>query len=391
MHPEAGRLTYLRDARRRPLWIDPAGYEPAADGGPVRLSVDLVIQQLAEERLRAAVLEFNAGGGRVVVMDCETGELLAMHDLVNPRAGWDEQIGDPLRLRDPALGRNRCVTDPYEPGSTFKPFIWSTVTHLGRASMDEVLPTPAAGVHRTPYGRRITDAHAMADATWREVLIHSMNSGMAIAAERLSHREMQHAVAAFCFGERTGSGLPGESAGIVTTAAEWSAYTQTSVAMGYEIAVTPLQMVRAFSAFARDGTIPTPRFTAVTGAEREYRFLRRATPESVAITTRGVMREVMTQGTGRRVSSRRYTIFGKSGTAHLARRNEPGYHEDRYVSSFIAGAPFHEPRIVVLCVIDDPDRSLGHFGGTVAGPVVRDVIDGALEYLGVPPDRDGAM
>ena len=147
--PRDGRLTYLRDANRRALWIDPEAHRPAEDGGNVQLSIDLVIQQFIEQRIEEAVKEFNAGGGRAIVLDCRTGEIRAMCDVLNPRPDWDEVTTDPGRDIHRALGRNRCVTDPYEPGSTFKPFVWAVATELGRADPEEILPTPSAPAYRT--------------------------------------------------------------------------------------------------------------------------------------------------------------------------------------------------------------------------------------------------
>lgn len=384
----AGHVTYLRDAQRQPIWIESASYRPGAAGAPVRLSLDLVIQEMAERHIHAAVEARNAAGGRIVVSDPRTGEILALCDILHERDDREPEIVDPARAVHPALGRNRCVTDPYEPGSTFKPFIWAVATELGRADPNEVLPIAESGPHRTSYGRWIEDAHYYGPSTWRQVLVRSMNSGMAIVAERMSFAEMRDALRRFGFGEKTRCGVPGESRGIVTAPGDWKMYTQSSVAMGHEIAVTPVQMVRAFSAFARNGTIPAPRFTAVAGDDGDYAFVRRAVSPDIARLTRETMRLVMTDGTGRRAQSSRYTLFGKSGTAELPRKEGGGYHDDRYVSSFIAGAPFDEPRIVVLCVIDDPDRSRGHYGGEIAGPVVRDLIEEALPYLGVAPDRE---
>jgi cell division protein FtsI/penicillin-binding protein 2 len=388
LRPRRGRLTYLRDVRRKALWVEPGDYRPGRDGADVRLSIDLVIQEMAEHRLARAVETFNAGGGRVVVLDCRTGEVLALHDVLNPREGWDEYSEDPARIEHPALGRNRCATDPYEPGSTFKPFAWAVATELGRAELDEVLDTPEHTGYRTSYGRLIRDSHYYGPSTWRKVLVKSMNSGMAIVADRLTHREMQDALARFGFGERTSARLPGESAGIMTSRADWSSYTQSSVAMGHEIGVTMLQMVRGFSAFARDGTMPALRLTAVGADEPAPQVLRRAISGEAAMTARRVMHDVMQEGTGARIRSELYSMFGKSGTAQLPRTDAPGYHEDRYFSSFVAGAPLDEPRLVVLCVIDDPERAKGHWGTDVAGPVVRDLIDGTLRYLGVAPDLD---
>ncbi|MHC5022650.1 MAG: peptidoglycan D,D-transpeptidase FtsI family protein [Planctomycetota bacterium] len=391
MRPTAGRLTYLRDVRRRAMWIEADDYLPAAHGRDVRLSLDLVLQAMVEQRLQAAVTQHRAAGGRVIVIDPLTGEILAMADVINPDPHAEPLALDPARRRDPALGRNRCATDPYEPGSTFKPFIWAAALEDGKVTLTETLNCPESGPHVTSFGRRIRDSFPKGPSDWEHVLIHSLNSGMAIVAERMSHARMQEVLSRFGFGRRTRCGLPGETAGLVTPPAKWSAYTQTSVSFGHEIAVTPLQMVRAFAAFARDGTVPTLRLTAVQPEESDYRLLHRVLPESIALATRRAMRRVMEEGSGRRCLSERYHLFGKSGTPQLPKAAGGGYHEDRYLPSFIAGAPYENPRVVVLCVIEDPDKATGHFGGQVAGPVVRDIIDATLAYLGVPEEKEEVM
>ncbi|HWB18668.1 MAG TPA: penicillin-binding protein 2 [Phycisphaerales bacterium] len=383
--PSNGSLTYLRDVQRRALWIDPDGYRPGSDGASIRLSVDTVIQDIVETQLKDAVQKYNAGGGRMVVMDCRSGEILAMTDVVNDRPNWTDPITDMARKIDPRLGRDRCVTDPYEPGSTFKPFVWVSATELGKAKEDEVLPTPSGTGWRTPYGRLIRDTHYYGPSTWHKVLVKSMNTGMAMVAERMSWKEMQDSIRKFGFGQKLDIGIPGETAGIMTPPSKWSKYTQTSVSFGHEIAVTPLQMVHAFSAFARDGTMVMPRITAA--ARGTYEPGKPVITPKMAETTRDAMRDVMTDGTGKLAESKLYRIFGKSGTAQLPRRSGKGYYEDRYVASFICGAPFDHPSIIVLCVLDDPDRSKGHFGGAIAGPVVKDVVERTLQYMGVQPDQ----
>lgn len=399
LKPHDGRLTYLRDAKNRALWIEPAGYVPRQDGEAVRLSIDVVIQAMVEERLEQAVSDFNARGARAVVVDVQTGDILAMGDVLRtePRRGFREVIPADPRDKHPSLGRNRCATDPYEPGSTFKPFIWSVATEIGRARPDEVLPLPE-GFYHTSRGRVIRDVKPMGRVTWRTVLIKSLNSGMAFVGERMTPAELRNALDRFGFGVTTGSGIPGESAGMVTSAKNWTHYTQTSVPMGQEIAVTPLQMVRAFSAFCRDGTLVNLRLEVPPEDEAEPKSLPvRAVSEPIARMTREAMRMVMTDGTGRKAQSSRYQIFGKSGTAQLAipkamqkSLGQKGFFQDRYTASFIAGAPFENPRIIVLCVIDDPDRSKEHFGGLTAGPVARDLVDAILTYLGVEPDLASA-
>ena len=390
--PSTGKLTFLRDARRNALHIDEDAYVPPRPGRDVRLTIDLVIQEIAERRLAKAVSQYNAGGGRIVVVDPQTGDVLAMADILRKRPGWAEVTEDKDRAKDPALGRNRCVTDAYEPGSTFKPFVWATATELGIYDPSTRLPTPKDGPYRTAFGRPIRDVHYYGTVDWKTVLVKSLNSGMAMAGERMSFDQMRGGVVdRFGFGHRTGVGLPGEEEGLITPASKWTKWTQTSVAMGHEIGVTPVQMARAFSAFCTDGSIPTLRLVLPPDDEGSPSAPPRTPvlPEPVALIAREAMERVLSEGTGRKAQSATYRMFGKSGTAQLPKPKGQGrgYYEDRYVSSFIAGAPLANPRLVVLCVIDDPDRRKGHFGGSIAGPVVRDVIDESLSYLGVKPDQ----
>lgn len=374
---QPGRITTVRDPRRQTLWVLPGSVKPAHDGEDIRLSIDLAVQTMAEQRVRDAVVALGAAGGRVIVLDPATGELLAVADVL----AEDQSDGSPNQR----LARNRCGTDPYEPGSTFKPFVWAAALEAGVVTQEEVLPTPSKGPHRTSRGRRIRDAHYEGPATFRRVLVRSLNSGMAIIAERLTDRKMQDTVHDLGFGQSTGCGLPGETPGIVTKTRAWSHYTQTSVAMGHEISVTTLQMARAFAAFARDGTLPD--LTLLARGDGEPIVHQRVFSTATVRAARSAMRDVMTEGTGRRVQSAMYSMFGKSGTAQMPKVEGGGYHEDRYISSFIAAAPADDPAIVVLCVIDDPNRSLGRwYGSSTAGPVVRDLVDSVLPYLGTRPD-----
>lgn len=419
MRPVPGAMDYVRDARGRPLWVEATGYTPGTDGDEVRLSIDLTIQRIVREELERGLLDCDAAGARCVVLDPLSGEVLAMVDVVRDPADairWDnkrwQQVRntgervrwliipeDERREIHPAMARNRCVEDVYEPGSTFKPFMWAGVTARGLAKADEIINTEQ-GRWRTSYGRSLADVAAMAEQSWADVLINSSNIGMAKGTERLTHQQMHADVVRFGFGRPTGIGLPGEAAGLVTNARQWSKYTHTSVAMGYEVAVTPLQMLRAFSAFAREGplagTMPDLRIMAMpegglTGISN------RVLPAEVATLTRRVM-----AGVGERLIARdrrwhpndpamHYSVFGKSGTALARRPGARGYLTDQYVSSFIAGAPLDHPRIVVVVVIDDPGPELRrkrmHYGTSTAGPVLLRITRRTLEYLGVPEDN----
>ena len=394
-----GRVRFRRSRSGRELWVGRGDHQPAEPGRDLMLSIDLLVQQIAEEELRLGVSQCNAQGGRIVVADPRTGEVLAAYDMLQHRTDLDVVVPahrerlNPGPDEPPLVAQaSRLATEPYEPGSTFKPFVWAILTEDGLAGPDEMLQTPG-GPPGIRIGRRIIrDAYYYGPSSWAKVLVKSMNSGMAIVAMRATHERLRERILDFGFASRTRAGIAGETLGIFTDAEQWSDYTQQSVAMGHEIAVTPLQMVRAFMAFCNDGRMPEltlvardPRNPAAAGGLR--RVMR---PETAALTRR-VMHEVTTEGTGRKARSERYRSFGKSGTAQLPDLVNGGYHEDRYVSSYIAAAPLEDPRVVVLVVMDDPDARIAHGGGAVAGPVAMRVFDRVLEHLGVPPDVEDAL
>jgi len=389
--PVDGRVKALRDAFGRTLWINRDDFVPGDPGQDVRLTLDLAVQEIAERHLGAMVEKANAGGGRLIVMDAANGDILAMADVLQERPGWKEATRDPSRRIHPSLGRNRNFTDPYEPGSTFKSFVWARATELGAARPSEVIPLPN-GPYVTSFGRAIRDVKYPGSVPWKTVLVKSLNGGMAQVAMRLKHQDLQRMVADFGFGQKVAIGVPGESSGIVTPSGKWSNYTQTSVAMGHEIAVTPIQMVRAFSAFARpDGTMVQPRLVLPRGTAGEVPGVpsKRVIDPKVLAEAKDAMQDVVEAGTARKAQSEHYRMYGKTGTAELSIPGQKGYDRDRYTASFIAASPFENPRIVVLGIIDDPDKrsKAGHFGGSIAGPVVRDVVDETLQYLGVPYDQ----
>jgi cell division protein FtsI/penicillin-binding protein 2 len=389
-----GRVRFRRSRSGRELWVGRGDHQPAEPGRDLALSIDLVIQQIAEEELRLGVGRCNAQGGRIVVADPRTGELLAAYDMLQHRPDLDVIMPSHRERLNPGpdgppriAQASRLATEPYEPGSTFKPFVWAVLTEDGLSRPEEVLETPG-GPPGIRIGRRIIrDAFYYGRSSWAKVLIKSMNSGMAIVAMRATHERLRERILDFGFGSRTRVGIAGETPGLMSPAELWSDYTQQSVAMGHEIAVTPLQMVRAFMAFCGDGRIPDltliardPRDPAAAGG------LRRVISSETAELTRRTMHLVTTEGTGRKARSDRYRSFGKSGTAQLPDPVNGGYFEDRYVSSYIAAAPLEDPRVVVLVVMDDPDARIEHGGGAVAGPVAMRVFDRVLEHLGVPPD-----
>jgi len=371
---DPGRVRYHRDAQRRPLWVERSSYQPHRDGAGLRLSLDVTIQSFAEAELIKAVEKYNAKSGQVVVFDTRTGEVLAMANA--PRF-------DPGELGEstPDLRRNRCVTDVFEPGSTFKAIMWAAMTDARLADPDDMIDTTEAGYWRSSQGRRLRDTRGHGTITWAQVLVESSNIGMAIIGQQMPIRDMHAAVTRFGFGRTTGSGLPGEVAGIVRPARSWNHYSQTSIPMGQEIAATPLQMVRAFAAIANDGLMVQPTIIALP--EGVSPIYERVLSAATAAQTRHVLRRVVTEGTGRKANSKSYALFGKTGTAQMADRVNGGYAQDKYVGSFIAAAPLDRPRLAIGCFIQEPDPEIAYYGGIVAGPVVKRVMEQSLRYLGV--------
>lgn len=431
---------YARDARGRALWIEAGDWEPIRRGAPLALSIDLELQRIAIEELRRGVERAEAQGGRIILMDPYTGEILAMADVRREAKGvvpipWVKRElprGEEPEFPDfntsraprllvvpederaklhPALAVNRCVESIYEPGSTFKPFMWAAALAAGVVKPEEIIDTEG-GRFRTFYGRYLEDVVKRDRQSWTDVLVNSSNIGMVKVLERMEPRQVHGSIEAFGFGRRTGVPLPGEPRGMVTPLRGWSKYTHTSVAFGHEVAVTPLQMVRGFSAFARPGelagTLPTVRLSA--SSEGDADIAERAVPSWAAVLARTPMETVVESMRQREVTKRRreglaaepeprYRLFGKSGTAKVAvgdppegmrrPRGVPAYLPRQYHSSFIAAGPTEAPRLVALVIIDDPSPELVRrreaFGSHVAGPVVSRVMERGLLYLGVPP------
>lgn len=434
LKPTSGSFTYTANVKGEPIWVEPDAYTPPTRGSDTALSIDLEIQRICEEELERGVVEADAAGGRAVIMDPATGEILAMVDILRdlpeirdydwvtplkkddppvPGQRWRIIPQDKARGTHAALGRNRCVEDIYEPGSTFKAFMWAAVTELQLAKPKEVMNT-YGGTYRVPYGARwVRDVHGHSTQTWQEVLVNSSNIGMTIGCARMSFEQHYDAIRKFGFGTRPHTNLPGETAGIVTPLKQWTNWTQTSCSYGYQVGVTPVQIARAFSALSRsgdeNGVLPPARFLAVSNGEPAQDEAKRVLPRWTADITRETLRGV-TASLDRKLAAKnppeidwKYEIYGKSGTAQAPVGQGPmdergvrtklpkggdGYYP-QYNSSFIAGGPAVNPRLVMIVVIDDPGPDLvrrkEHRGASVAGPVVRRAMDRCLTYLGVPP------
>ncbi len=380
-----GKRVVYRDVQRRAIFQEPDGFVAPQDGMHVVLTIDTNIQEVLEREVAAAVEKFQAESGIGVVMSPRTGEVLAMTSVPT----YDPSAAGKFK---PDARRNRVLTDPMEPGSAFKPFVMA-------AALTEGVTRPAETIfcHNGLYvtgKRRLSDHEPYGTLSVEQILIHSSNIGMAILGQRLGNMRMHAALRQFGFGAQTGIDLPGEGEGLLMPLKTWNSFTTTSVPMGQELAVTPMQLATVFCGLINGGTKVRPRVVAAvlgrSGEIVEDRLksedLGRVVREDISATMRTLLAKVVNEGTGRNCRLEQWQVMGKTGTAQVPRTDRRGYEPDAYLGTFIAGAPERNPEVVCLIQIRKPNRRIAYYGGTVAAPSVRAVLAYALPYLGVPPD-----
>ena len=379
----------LKDSQRRAIDVAAEDYLSPQHGQHLILTIDANLQLIAEQELAATCKKFQAKRGEVVVMDPRTGEVLAL-------ANYPTFDPNDLESANNELRRDRCLTDPYEPGSTIKPFIVGPALQWHQTRVTEMWSIPAIH-YRTPYGRLITDVHHYGNLSTWDVLVKSSNIGMSMLGERMGNPRLYHALTSWGYGRTTGIELPGENPGKLNPLRIWSKYSTESASQGYELMITPLQLCRAFCAYANGGRLVTP--TLIRGVldadgqlvsrtrPTDLQLLPQAVDAGTAAQIRQVLCDVVIRGTAAGAGrSDIWNIFGKTGTAHIS-LGRGGYSPTRFNSSFICAAPAEDPKLVVAFVIHDPTAD-GHYGGTVAAPGAKRFIERALTYLQVPPSPE---
>jgi cell division protein FtsI (penicillin-binding protein 3) len=345
---------------------------PVRPGRDLALSLDLRIQYLAYRELKSAVLANRAKAGALVMIDVDTGEVLAM---VNQPA---YNPNDRSQLT-PASYRNRAVTDLFEPGSSIKPFVVAAALASGRFNARSVIDTNPGFVQ--VGARTFQDEHNLGVANLATILAKSSNVGMAKLALQLPPREIWSTLSRFGFGRLTDSALPGESAGVFTNYAHWRPITIATLSHGYGISVTALQLAQAYATIGALGVRRPVSMLRVDTPPVGERIL----PASLCRQLVQLLEAVTTQegATGVRARIPGYRVAGKTGTAE--RLVDGSYSTQQYNSIFAGLAPASAPRLATVVVIDDPSAGQ-HQGGAVAAPVFSAVVGGALRLLGVAPD-----
>lgn len=369
---ESGAKKVVKDLTGRVI-KDISLVKPASPGNAVRLSIDLRVQYAAYRSLKAAVKKHRAKSGSVIVLDVQTGEVLAMANQpsFNPN--------DRTNVKLDAI-RNRAVTDMMEPGSTVKPFTLLAALESGKFKPESVINT-SPGRIKVSY-KTFVDPHDYGRLDLAGILTKSSQVGTTKLALQLNPDTTRELFERMGFGESIGSGFPGETSGSLPSYRKWDPVTQSTFSFGYGISASALQLARAYSILASNGFRKEVSMVALDDA-----------PESVAVIDpklTGLIRTMLEtaasdQGTGKRAMIDGYSVGGKTGTLHKVAATG-GYDQHRYMSIFAGLSPVDQPRIVTVVVIDEPGIG-DYFGGLVAAPVFSEVTGSALRLLQVPPDQ----
>ena len=344
------------------------------NGEKLKLSIDARIQYLAFRELKEAVALHKAKAGGIVVLDAQSGEVLAMANLPTYNPNSRGKV-------DASRTRNRVVTDLFEPGSTLKPFTAAAALEAGLFQASTVIQTSPGSM--TIGNRTIHDAHPQGALTVAQVIQKSSNVGTAKMGLTMPSEVLWSMFSRAGFGTPPRSGFPGEVSGRLRAHGTWKPIEQATMSYGYGISVSLMQLARAYTIFASDGVLYPVTLLKRDGPPEGTRILSAQT--SLAVRR---MLEMAAQpgGTAPGAQVAGYTVAGKTGTAH--KLEGKGYATNRYVSSFVGMAPASKPRIIIAVMIDEPSAGQ-HYGGAVAAPVFSLVAAGTLRLLSVPPDAPG--
>jgi cell division protein FtsI (penicillin-binding protein 3) len=379
-----GKVFFERDASGRTL---SSGIDIEAKGNNIVLTIDEGLQYLVEKEIDRAMLKWRPAAASVIMMDPFTGEILAIAN----RPSYDPNEG---RSADASMKRDRAITDLYEPGSTFKIMV-------GVGALEEKIlkPDTLIDVSRGSIevgGKTIHDVHRNGILTFREVIQKSSNVGAITIGMRLGKERIYKYAKLLGIGEKTGIDLPGEVTGWIPKPERWSSTSIGAVPIGQEVAVTPLQMLRAYSAIANGGFLVKPHVVSqIISPQGEVivSFKNKETERVISAKTAERFKEILKSvteegGTGKSASVDGNAVAGKTGTAQIIDPRTKRYSREKYVSSFVGFVPADNPRLAMIVVVYEPKGQI--YGGVVAAPVFRDVANQALSYLNIPREDDPA-
>jgi cell division protein FtsI (penicillin-binding protein 3) len=376
---KAGTIMVHTDAKRHAF----SRFErPPTAGSSVELTIDEYLQHIAERELHAGVTQNRAAGGTAIIMNPHTGEILAMANepTFNPNAYRDSSETE---------RRNRAVQDLYEPGSTFKLVTASAAIEEKVMPIDTMIDTNPGIIHIPGRAKPITEAshHNYHVLSFEDVIVKSSNVGAVKIGLRIGAERLSKYVGLYGFGHPVSPDFPGESPGIVWSTSKWTESALASVSMGYQVGVTPLQMVTAVSSVANGGELIEPRvIRAVYRDNRRFvvqpKIVRRTISADTAATLTAIMEGVVDRGTAKLAQMPGFTVAGKTGTA--AKLVNGRYSTSDYNASFVGFVPSRNPVIAIIVVTDSPHGG-PTTGGPVSGPVFKRIAEATLRYMGVGP------
>lgn len=367
---EPGKQRVLKD--RTGHVIDDLGIiQEPRPGKDLQLSIDRRIQFFANHELQETLTKFNAKSGSVVVLDTETGEVLAIANLpsFNPNVRGRYTLDS---------YRNKAITDTFEPGSVMKPFSIASALESGQYTPDTIIDTNPSWM--VVHGHTIRDIHNYGVLDVRGVLQHSSNVGVSKMALSSPPEQLINLLMRCGVGMRTESGYPGESDGSIVKAKDANPFVLATLSFGYGLSVTTLQLAKMYSIFAREGKLYPIRLLHYEANEPGTEVLSPKISNQVL----EMLEYVVNEGTGIPAKVSGYRVAGKTGTARIA--GKKGYSERRYIASFVGIAPVSKPRLVVAVVINEPSLS-AYYAGQVAAPLFAKVMGASLRILDVEPDQ----
>ncbi len=352
--------------------------ELAQPGGELRLSIDISLQNLAYRELKAEYLKRDARSATAVVLDVETGELLAVANQpsYNPH--------NKSLIEDLSVTRNRAFTDTYEPGSTMKPFTIAAALESGRYTPDTVIETGNGWM--VVAGRTVQDLFGYGTLTTTGVITKSSNVGTSLIAASIGAGPMVDVLQRFGFGRSVETGFPGERAGVVPDPANLGQHATAVLSFGYGMSATAVHLARAYSVFADEGVRKPVSLLSLGEGRLDTLPRERVISPVIAGQVLDMLETVVDRSRGGAVTAARiplYQVAGKTGTSHVV--GASGYEDNLHNSLFVGLAPASRPEIVVVVIVNEP-KGDEHLGGQVAAPVFARIASGAMRILDVPPD-----
>lgn len=365
----SGKKTVVKDLLGQVVSdIDVDEIQAAIPGKDLHLSIDKRLQNTAYYELKKAVAIHQADSGSAVAMNVKTGEVLAMVNRPSLNPNGDKSNTEGLR--------NRAVTDIYEPGSVIKPFAVVAALESGQYTADSIIDT-APGVFKLD-GYTIHDFRDYGELSLVDMLVKSSNVGMAKLVLGLGKEHLWDVYQRFGFGQKTGVGFFGESAGYLPHHERWRTSDHAAISRGYNLSVTTLQLASAYSVFANQGRYRAP--SLIKGSVNEDKAVM---DPKVAAQMVDMLRHVVADNSNHRASIPNYSVAGKTGTAKIA---EKGGYSDNYIASFVGFAPASNPELVVAVSVTNP-KGEEYYGGQVAAPVFAEIMKAGLRFLNVPGDK----